>query len=131
VIPLVLIHTITAPYVSTIHIRLPVFARASRELLTRWVQSCPPGTALEVTTLNPLGKPRSTVVTIGDLRPVSERFGLVNYTRDTTAENAARPWWRLRAVGKFNVTPGGETKVKEGWVWRDIRSLIERRTGRT
>ena len=74
-----------------------------------------------------IGKPRVSALTVGDLVPVRRRFGLVNYLRgDVEAENARRRWYMFRAVGQFNVTPGGERRVGSGFVWEEIERVVEK-----
>lgn len=68
-------------------------------------------------------------MTVADLKPTKKRLGMVNYERDATRANAARKWWRFRAVGDFNIQKGNEGKVKTGWVWKTIAEVIERRVG--
>lgn len=78
-----------------------------------------------MSTLSFIGKPRVSRVTVGDLVPVRQRFGLVNYLRkNVEAENAKRRWWMFPAVGKFNVTPGGEKTVKNGSIWTKVAESI-------
>lgn len=127
-IPLLTVALTTAPFVTNIHIRLPVFARQSRDLLTRWARSgIPPATPLQITTMSFIGKPRVSGLTVGDLVPTRQRFGLVNYLRgDVREENARRKWYMFRAVGKFNVTPGGERRVGGGFVWGEVETVVER-----
>lgn len=107
---------------------VPHFARGSATALERFAKNIPPNTKLDLTTLSLIGKPRTSSSTVGDLYPTKKRFGLVNYSRDTTAANAARKWWRFRAVGDFMVQRGNEKRLpKTGWVWKVISDVIERR----
>lgn len=64
--------------------------------------------------------------TVGDLEPARRRWGIVNFERDTRAENEMRRWWMFRAVGQFNVQ-GSNRGVKEGWVWDEVRETVKRR----
>ncbi|KAH8905971.1 hypothetical protein BR93DRAFT_979115 [Coniochaeta sp. PMI_546] len=125
-IPLLTVAYTTSPFVTNIHIKLPVFARQSRVLLERWAKSgIPASTPLQITTMSFIGKPRVSVLTVGDLVPARQRFGLVNYLRgDVKEENARRKWYMFRAVGKFNVTPGGEKRVNGGFVWEEVERQI-------
>lgn len=141
ILPLVFIAYITAPFVTHVHIHLPEAARASRAALERFVRSSPPSTELTVTTMSIIGKPRYSSVVAGDLFPARRRFGVVNYTRDTAAENAARKWYMFRAVGNFHIQDGtgaasapakaatgpGKKSLVEGWIWDAIRGKIQRR----
>lgn len=68
-----------------------------------------------------IGKPRVSSLTVGDLVPTRQRFGLVNFQRtDGEAENVRRKWYMFRAVQKFHVPPGGEKRVPNGFVWEEI-----------
>lgn len=129
-IPLLTVAYTTAPFVTNIHIKLPVFARQSRVLLERWAKSgIPLSTPVQITTMSFIGKPRVSILTAADLVPTRQRFGLVNYLRgDVKEENARRKWYMFRAVGKFNVTPGGEKKVNSGFLWEELeRQILEKR----
>ncbi|KAI1638781.1 hypothetical protein F4809DRAFT_639274 [Biscogniauxia mediterranea] len=103
IIPLVFVSYVASPFVTFIHIRLPPYARQSREMLNRFVKNLPSNLELEITTMNFLAKPRLSKVMTSELRKDAGRFGLVNWTRDTTAENARRKWYMPRAIGKFSV----------------------------
>lgn len=130
---------------TSIHVHVPPFARQSRDLLARWARG---GTSsataastststlapvlLDISTMSPIGKPRTSAVLATDLTPAHRRLGTVNFARDTraaVAADAARPWWRFRAVREFGVAPGGggRTGVANGWVWPEIVGGIERR----
>ncbi|KAK3393590.1 hypothetical protein B0H63DRAFT_20908 [Podospora didyma] len=127
VIPLVYVAFFTSPFVTTIRIHLPVFARSSAEMLKRFARTAPPSTRLDITTMTLIGKPRVSSVRVGDLQPVHRRLGMVNYVRETAALNSKRKWYRFRAVGKFHVQAGNDEKIKTGWVWREIADAIAKR----
>lgn len=115
-----------SPFVAHIHLRLPLFARQSREILQRFVKNPPSDTRIDITTISIIGKPRVSEMTIADLQPAKERFGLVNYVRDTKLIDARRKWYAYRAVGKFHVQQD-LGNVREAWVWNDIAAVIARR----
>lgn len=87
------------------HIHLPAQARASRAALERFVRAMPQETKLTITTMSLIGKPRYSSVAAGDLKPVSQRLGIVNYVRDVSAENESRKWYHFRAVSSFHIPP--------------------------
>ncbi|SPO02300.1 uncharacterized protein DNG_04973 [Cephalotrichum gorgonifer] len=126
IIPLTFVAFTTAPFVSIIHVHLPPLARHSRESLSRFVRSMPPQTRLQATTLSLIAKPRVSYFTLGELRPARERWGIVNYARDTERENQARKWWNFRAVGGFNVQ-GSNRGVKEAWIWDAVKEKLAAR----
>lgn len=125
--PLAIVQFTTSPIVASVHLRLPQYARASREILTRFAKHVPGETVVNVTTLNAIGKPRLSTMKVSDLRPAKKRFGLVNYVRDTRAENATRKWWMFRAVGNFRIEPGSR-HAKEAWVWGEVAEGIAARS---
>ncbi|KAM4067270.1 hypothetical protein HRG_001250 [Hirsutella rhossiliensis] len=143
IMPLAFVASTAAPFVTHIHIHLPPSARVSRTALERFVRAMPPSTPLTLTTMSAIGKPRYSSLNAGDLLPAGarrRRFGLVNYVRDTTRENAARKWYNLRAVGKFYVQEktrkkGGGAKryqvkkssMVDAWIWDVVKEKIASR----
>ncbi|KAM7194508.1 hypothetical protein V8F33_007218 [Rhypophila sp. PSN 637] len=129
-IPLTYVAYTTTPYVTTIHMYIPQFARVSAANLERFAKGVPPATKLEISTLSFIGKPRTSTLTVGDLKPTRKRWGMVNYERDTTAANAERKWWRFRAVGEFNIQGATEKKLpRSGWAWRIVNEVVGKRSG--
>ncbi|KAK4241568.1 hypothetical protein C8A03DRAFT_12222 [Achaetomium macrosporum] len=128
VIPAIYVAWSTSPFVAAIHLHLPPYARWSRAILERFARTAPPNTRLDVTTMSLIGKPRVSSMMLSDLRPASRKFGIVNYVRDTAMLDAKRKWWRFKAVGEFNVQEDGDKKVKNGWVWREVKEGIARRS---
>ncbi|KKA26202.1 hypothetical protein TD95_000056 [Thielaviopsis punctulata] len=130
VIPLLIVLYITTPSVAFLHIHLPPGARTSRDALRRYVHQMPPTAQIDITTLSPIAKPRTTTVDASALRLAvpKRRLGLVNYVRtreDVARENAERPWWRFRAVGEMDIS-GSNRGVKEGWIWDELKARLER-----
>jgi hypothetical protein len=112
--------------VTNVHIRLPTFARQSRDLLERWAKAgIPASTPLQVTTMSFIGKPRVSTMTLRDLVPARQRFGLVNYVRgDVEEENRRRKWYMFRAVERFHVIPGGDRRLQAGFVWGEVERQV-------
>jgi hypothetical protein len=128
IIPMVSVAYISGPFVNYIHLRLPAFARGSREMLLRYSKKLPQDAEIDITTMNFIGKPRVTRMKVTDLYPVKERLGVANYARDTTKINAERPWWMGKAVRQFGVH-SGRSKVMGGEIWRNVESVLQ--TNRT
>ncbi|KAI5467603.1 hypothetical protein BGZ63DRAFT_31620 [Mariannaea sp. PMI_226] len=133
IIPILFVAFVTSPFVTHIHIHLPSYARASRAILERYIKTLPPTTQLTFTTMSFISKPRYSSLQAGDLAPAHRRFGLVNFVRDTTAENAKRSWYMFRAVGKFYVQDKGPVqKVRyekkkdkvDAWIWDTIKEKV-------
>ncbi|TVY54900.1 hypothetical protein LCER1_G004850, partial [Lachnellula cervina] len=126
IIPMISVIYITSPFVTYIHLRLPPFVRNSHELLKRFTKTLPRDAQIDITTMNVLGKPRVARMKIQDLAAAHERFGLVNYERDTRAIDGKRRWWMGRAVRQFGVH-GGKGSVVGGEAWKDIQAAIAKR----
>src|SRR6187402_31644 len=116
VIPVVFVGYISGPFVTYIHLRLPLFARHSREMLMRYSKNLPRNSEIDITTMNFIGKPRVTRMTVGELYPVKERFGMANYARDTMVVSSKRPWWMGKAVRQFGVH-NKKSGVLGGEIW--------------
>lgn len=124
-----------------IHMRLPQEFLKNPQRLDKYIEHLRPDTELAITTMGVLGKPRVSRVKLEDLRYEKRRFGLVNYTRDTSTEDAKRKWYQFRAVSEFRIEDEASTakKSKQPWKWytimRDIRqrqaqrAQIEKVTG--
>ncbi len=134
--PFVFVTYTTAPFVTHMHMRLPAAARTSRAALERFVHTAlAPTTPVTVTTMSVIGKPRYSTLRAGDFVPARRRLGLVNYTRDTAAENASRRWYELPAVSKFHVPDVAKvSKVRKGgrnlvepWIWDVVKDKIAKR----
>lgn len=110
-----------SPFVTVIHMRLPTAARCNEATLREFLRKLSPRTELNITTMNPIAKLRVSHVQVGDLKPTKARMGIVNYTRDTKAENATRKWYHFRALGNFS-TP--YNKGKYVWVWDEVVKAI-------
>ncbi|KAI0410156.1 hypothetical protein F4802DRAFT_16529 [Xylaria palmicola] len=123
IVPLAFVAYTTSPFVTFIHMRLPAFARVSEELLRRHLRNLPPRTELEITTMSIIAKPRVSMVKVCELAPVNRRFGIVNFARDTAAENASRKWYMFPAVGNFNIQPASGTS-RAPWAWETILKAI-------
>jgi hypothetical protein len=133
-LPVLFVLYTSAPFVTHIYIHLPPAARASRAVLERWVRGLPPSAELTVTTMSAIGKPRYSILKAADLIPARRRLGVVNYIRDTQAENAERQWYNFRAVGQFYIREQSAPKARyekknlvEGWIWDAIKDKIAKR----
>ncbi|RQM08827.1 hypothetical protein DH86_00002964 [Scytalidium sp. 3C] len=126
IIPMLFVAYTSSPFVTYIHLRLPQFARYSRDMLMRYSKNLPKDAGIDITTMNFIGKPRMNKMKVGELYPVKERFGLVNYARDTTEVNTKRPWWLGKAVRAFSINsnPG---RIREKGVWENIAKSINKR----
>lgn len=123
-LPVIAIWYLTYPMVIWIHIHVPKEIQQNKVLLERFLTKPSADTAVYITTMGPLGKPRVTHVKLADLKPVKQRLGLVNYIRDTTQENMQRKFYHFRAIGKFMIndpeprrSSGGSRQKQTPWLW--------------
>ncbi|KXJ89599.1 hypothetical protein Micbo1qcDRAFT_165718 [Microdochium bolleyi] len=148
VVPLAFVAWATSPFVTFIHLRLPPYARQSEDMLRRFITqlgsfnpgsgtgmssasraaSTGPGSSitaeLEITTMSYIAKPRLSIVKLEDLQPVRKRLGIVNYSRDTAAENKRRKWYMFPAVANFSIQESSNTMPKVPWVWGKLAGRI-------
>ena len=137
-VPLFYVVYYASPFVAYVHIKLPLFARRSREQLLRWSQNIPPDTEVEMTTIKSYGSLRTTRMPISELQPIKARFGIENLVRvpKSTARSSTgtqRPWWALKEQSLFFV--GTERrKTVETAVWQKAMEQIRnshRTSGKT
>lgn len=115
----------TGPFVNYVHLRLPPFARISRENVLRYSKSLPRDAMLEITTMNLVGKPRVSRVEVADLHAVNRRLGLVNFIRRTVGQDAKRHWWAMKPVKEFAILDGF-ARTRENGVWENVAKSIKR-----
>jgi hypothetical protein len=125
--PLLAIWYLTSPMVVWIHMRVPDKYRRSKHVLDLFLDNPPADAEVAITNMGAIFKPRVSHVRISDLRPERKRFGLVNYTRDTTKENAQRRWWMFRAMGGFRIEDETTTGSKTKWAWEAVARRIRER----
>ena len=124
-IPMLYVMYFTAPFVSYVHVQLPIFARRSREQLLRWAESMSPTTEIDMTTMRFYGRPRVSRMPLGDLRKKKPSFGIANLTRAQRSSPAKgeRPWWMAAPLTEFYV--GNERgKSREASVWQEALARI-------
>jgi hypothetical protein len=117
----------TAPFVNYVHLRLPLFARQSKDVLMRYCKNLPPNAAVDITTMNFIGIPRVSRVPVSQLYPINKRFGAANFGRDTAAANAKRPWWMGSAIKQFAIRGGGG-RTRESGMWEIVEQSIKKRS---
>ncbi|CAD6501037.1 BgTH12-06737 [Blumeria graminis f. sp. triticale] len=126
-VPMVFVAYITGPFVTYVHVRIPSFARNSKQMIVRFAKSIPPETELDFTTMNIFGKPRVSRAKVKDIYAIQRRFGMVNFVRDTSLLKKSKAWWKVKAVDQFGVH-GRDSGFLNGEVWNLIRKNIEKKT---
>lgn len=122
-VPLLLTTALTSPFVNSIYLHLPLYARQSRQLLHRFAASPPPETLLDVRTVRLNGFWKTTGTTVGELRPLPPRGflgGLANVERVPRVGKKA-------AVKKETAGKEEDKEKKRLWdVDGDKRGLLQR-----
>ena len=127
-VPFISVAYLTSPFVNYVHLRLPPFARVSREMLLRYSKSLPKDAELDITTMNNVGMPRVSRIKLGDLYSVKERFGIVNLKRDLHGKGITRKWWLRKPLRAFGVHGAMmDRRIKGGGVWANVMASISRR----
>lgn len=122
---MVFVAYISGPFVNYIHLRVPAFARNSRELLFRYLQSLPRNAEIDITTMNFIGKPRVSRMRVSELYTTKERFGLANYARVLGKGRVERPWWKGNLPRLFGIH-GSRSKIMGGEAWGNVSRCIEK-----
>jgi hypothetical protein len=124
--PFLVFLTLSSPFVCYMHLRLPAFARQSRELLVRYSKNLPKTAEVDITTMNLIGRPRVSRIKLSELHPHKQSIfnGYANYARDTTEVNAKRPWWMGKAVRLFSI-PEGKSNILGVDILKDVKLRIE------
>lgn len=121
-IPFLAIWYLTSPMVMWIHIPIPKGFQRHPKRLEQFIEHAPPATEITLTTMGALCKPRVSTVQLKDLRREKRRFGLVNYVRDVSRENADRKWYQFRAVSEFRIEDERllKSKAEQSWRWYSL-----------
>ena len=118
-IPMLFVAYTTSPFVTYVHIRLPPFARQSRELLNQWSKKLTADTEIDLTTMGFYGLPRVSRVRLADLRMRKARLTSANLVRVNHPELKKRSWWMGRKPDAFYVARQ-LSKGKSNSVWEEV-----------
>ena len=131
-IPLIFMAVYSRPYVISVHLRLPLHARATPVNLAQFTKNIPTNCKMQISTMRLVPVPRIQQVRIEDLRKVTPRFGsIVNLELlDTTASTGTDPKIQPQSKGfwtkpmkKFCVAENkisAQRAVIWDWVWSRI-----------
>ena len=122
----------TRPFVSFVHIKLPVFARRSKESLFKWAQNIPPETQVHMTTTRFYGGPRVSRMAVEDLRQTKAWLSVANLTRTPPprTEAAKKSWRTPKPVLRFYVG-AGKKKAKDFSVWEQALKRVPKESATT
>ncbi|KAK4986445.1 hypothetical protein LTR66_007868 [Elasticomyces elasticus] len=137
-VPMFVTAFVSAPYVNSIHLEIPGYARRSKEALYRFASNMPPDTRLELSALRWTRLiPRASK--ISELRLLPGKMGqLANLERvpEKIAQRKLPSRWRwlLRHWrGKYyvgNAKNGGRNSRAPG-IWEMVMEQVARRSGRS
>ena len=120
------------PFVSSVHIKLPIFARQSKESLLRWAQNVPPKTKMAMTTMRFHGVPQVSTMTVEELRQTKSWLNTANLTRSSSSVNRSvvGSWWKPKPLLRFYV--GVDRKqAREISIWEQVLKRIPKDSART
>lgn len=138
-IPMIVVGLATAPFVNSVNLYIPEFARRSRDVLIRYSQNLPKDAQLEFVTARLFGLPKTTGVRVSEIRALPSRWGrLANLERIRTPrlqkELAQRSAWK-KALGflaeprfKFYVTDdvASMRRSRAPGVWENVLKEIRK-----
>ncbi|KAF2192342.1 hypothetical protein K469DRAFT_477488, partial [Zopfia rhizophila CBS 207.26] len=140
-LPMIAMSYLTAPFVRTVHLEIPEYARRSRDILIRFSKNLPDDTRIEFTTLRAFPFRRTTAVFLFELRALPPQQG-----RFANIELVKTDAWRKRQSEKsfgqriFEILnePRWKFYVKEGrnytlrtgvpGVWENVAKAIQEQT---
>lgn len=118
----------TRPFVNYVHLRLPHFARRSRDQLLRWAKKMPPSTEIDITTMRFYGTARVSRMRLADLRGKKARLGVANLVRiNIDPDMKGRIWWRGETQNQFYVG-NQKFKGKDTSIWMSVLEHIRQST---
>lgn len=138
-IPMIVVGVATAPFVNSVSLYIPEFARRSRDVLIRYSTNLPKDAQLEFVTARLLGLPKTTGVRLSEMRALPSRWGrLANLERirspSLQREHAQRSAWK-KALGflaeprfKFYVTEdvASTRRSRAPGVWENVLKEIRK-----
>ncbi|KAF2727392.1 hypothetical protein EJ04DRAFT_517280 [Polyplosphaeria fusca] len=138
ILPTITLSYLTAPFVSSIAIRVPTIARGSRDALLRWSSRVPPDTRLELVTLRTWPVRRTSAVFLHELRALdTQRWRYANIGREASnvSEDKKSIWRSFLGIineprFKFYVKPGlaYTHRTGVGGVWENVAKIIQEQT---
>ncbi len=95
----------TAPFVTYIHLRIPFYARRSREDLSRFVDKVPKTTEIDLTTIGQFGWPHVYRMPLAELKKVKYKLSAANVKRvlPPSSVDLDRSWWKRELPTNFHV----------------------------
>ncbi|KAI9726370.1 MAG: hypothetical protein M1828_001644 [Chrysothrix sp. TS-e1954] len=124
-VPLLLMTVTTPPFVTFVHLTLPIWARASSARLHRYAQAIPSTAELDVTTMRWIW-PRVTHLRISELHIDANAIGAMTIKREVPEALKQRPWWTWRPLKSFYVAGKSAGKIPERGVWDETLQCIVR-----
>ncbi|KAL8758095.1 MAG: hypothetical protein Q9199_001728 [Rusavskia elegans] len=105
-IPMLVVAYATAPFVTYIHLRIPFYARRSKEDLMRFVEKVPRTTEIDLTTIGQFGWPHVYRMPLAELRKARYTLSAANVKRllPPSSVNPNRSWWKRGLPTKFHVS---------------------------
>ncbi|KAL1297874.1 hypothetical protein AAFC00_006396 [Neodothiora populina] len=130
-VPMILISLLTSPFLASVFIRLPPWARRSAESLQTFARRLPADTRLEVQKIGFLPLPRTRAMQLSDLGSVRTSRMLVNleHVPSSRAESKKSPatWERLAHYYLFaRPTPSHWQRTPAPFVWPLVWDQIQR-----
>ena len=117
-VPLLYVTYCAAPFVTYVHIKLPLSARRSREQLLKWAQNIPLSAEVDLTTIKSYGSLRISRMPISELHHTKARFGIENLVRiPQLPSKKKKPWWAPKERNLFFVG-SDRRKTVEKAVWQ-------------
>ncbi|KAF2235294.1 hypothetical protein EV356DRAFT_122561 [Viridothelium virens] len=94
--PMIFVASVSAPFVSTIHLHLPPEARISKERMMRYTQLLGPGARLEITAIRLIGSRKTVGTRVSELRSFKSLFSIADLKRVPQKQAALGSSWNFQ-----------------------------------
>lgn len=112
----------TAPFVTYVHLKVPFYARRSRDHLAKFVEKVPQNTEIDLTTIGNFGWPHVYRMPLFELRKAQYMFSAANLRRvpSSLSRTSKRPWWKGNLPAKFYVGSERVRRFRGSTLWQRV-----------
>ena len=125
-IPMIFVSIVSAPFVSTIHLRIPPEARMSKERLMKYTQILPPAAQLDITAMRLLPWPKTIGTRVSELRPFKSLFSIADLKRVPHQRGKSPRSWGLQQRKFYVGEKQASKRSRAPGAWDNIMRQIRK-----
>ena len=126
---MIFVVSISAPFVTGIHLQLPREARMSKDKMLKYTQLLPPGARIDITVTGLTLLPKTFGTKVSELRPHKSLFSIADlkrYPQDANEPRSALFYQRKFYVGEKE----GSKRSRAPGAWDNIMQQIRRNSSK-